>query len=57
MYLLYKNKTGFFEVPLWPTLCLGRNKNGGGGGGDDGGSVRKDIIFFEILNANILAFC
>lgn len=37
-------------MPLWPTLYSARKKNDDGGGG-------KDIIFIEILNASILAFC
>lgn len=41
-------------MPLWPAevaSCLARKKNDGGYG--DG----KDVISFEILNANILACC
>lgn len=40
-------------MPFWLTLCFVRKKNGGG----DGGRGGKDIIFFEILNSNILALC
>lgn len=43
-------------MPLWPTLNFIRKKNSGGSD-NDGGNNGKDIIFFGILNANILALC
>lgn len=43
-------------MPNWPTLYFIRKKNSGCGD-NDGGSDGKGIIFFGILNANILAIC
>lgn len=58
MYLLYikyiiKNQSFFWDATLL-TLCFVKKKNGRGGG--NGGSG-MDIMFYKILNSNILALC